>query len=99
MRFELYSSGRVGCVTWRGPTDVVYDVENEREREFLEAYFAAQDAYLGGAVECPEMACSRRDASEQSFARAAYRLVAYDYSVKSADDHQWREGTERGSAA
>jgi hypothetical protein len=85
MKLEIYNGDFVGTAEWRGPGDVALEVEDPRQREFFAAYFAGEDAYLDGPVECAEMEHSRRDSSEQAFGHAAYRLAAYAYTMRSAD--------------
>jgi hypothetical protein len=87
MRLEMFNGDYVGAVEWRGPGEVAMDVDDPMQREFFEAYFAGEDSYLSGPVECAEMTYARRDSSEQSFTHAAFQLAAYAYTVKSAEPH------------
>jgi hypothetical protein len=82
MKVEIYNGGLVGTAEWRGPGDVFVDMADESERSWFEGYFAQEDSYLIGPVECAEMACERRDSSEEAFQRAAFQLAAYAYTVK-----------------
>ena len=85
MKLEIYNGGYVGTAEWQGPGRVALSMSDERERDWFAGYFAAEDSYLTGPVECAEMSSERRDSSEQAFERAAFRLAAYAYTVKRGD--------------
>ncbi|MGH2578601.1 MAG: hypothetical protein ACRDG9_12760 [Actinomycetota bacterium] len=85
MRLEIYNGEYVGAAEWRGPGEVALDMQDEGERAWFERYFAGEDAYMDGPVECAEMSSSRRDASPAAFEHAAFRLAAYAYEIKRGD--------------
>jgi hypothetical protein len=82
VKYEIYDGGYVGTVEWSSPGHIDLDVADESERAFFERFFEAEDAFLTGSVGCEEMATERRDASAAAFARAAFQLAAYSYTVR-----------------
>lgn len=91
MRFEIENGEYLGSAEWQGPGRVMVEMEDEREREWFESYFSAEDTFLNGAVEAPEMTAERRDETEESFMRAAMQLAAYAYKVHRGDGTRWAE--------
>jgi hypothetical protein len=79
---QIYNGDLIGTAEWRGPGEVFLDMADDGERSWFEGYFAQEDAFLTGPAECAEMACERRDSSEEAFERAAFQLAAYAYTVK-----------------
>jgi hypothetical protein len=102
MRFEIENGEYVGTAEWRGPGDVLLDMDDPKQRRWFESYFAQEDAALGGPVGDETMSSERRSDSEQSFNRAAFQLAAYSYKVRQGDDRRHgahRNGRERDREA
>ena len=94
MKYEIYNGGYVGTVEWSSPGHIDLDVTDDGERRFFESFFEAEDAFLTGSIGAEEMATERRDASAEAFARAAFQLAAYSYTVRLPDDeHSYSGGT------
>jgi hypothetical protein len=88
MRFEIENGDYVGSAEWRGPGDVLLDMDDPQQRMWFERFFAEEDASLGGAIGDESMSSERRSDSEQSFNRAAFQLAAYSYKVRQGDDRR-----------
>jgi hypothetical protein len=97
MKFEIENGEYVGTAEWRGPGDVLLDMDDPQQRMWFERYFAEEDASLGGAIGDETMSSERRSESEQSFNRAAFQLAAYSYKVRQGDDR--RHGAHRNGKA
>lgn len=89
MRFEIENGEYLGSAEWQGPGRVMVDMADDREREWFESYFSAEDTFLNGSVGDPEMASERRDETEESFMRAAMQLAAYAYKVQRGEGSRW----------
>ena len=94
MKFEIDNGHFVGTAEWKAPGQVAVDVDDPQEKQWFEDYFAAEDCFMSGPVECAEMKMERRDESEQAFTRAAMQLAAYSYAVRQGDGrrHALRAG-------
>jgi hypothetical protein len=82
MRFEVVNGDDVGTVEWRGPGDVAVNMTDPSQERWFTRYFQAEESVMRGPVDCAEMTSERRDASEESFQRAAFQLAAYAYRVR-----------------
>lgn len=85
MKLEIENGRFVGTAEWRQPGVVILDIPDPAERRWFEAYFASEDSYLDGSVECDNLSATRNDSSEQAFAHAAFRLAAYAYKVRAGE--------------
>lgn len=86
MRFEFENGKHLGSAEWQGPGQVVVEMDDPAKKEWFERYFASEDSYMGGSVECDsEMRFERRDESEAAFTHAANMLAAYSYKVRQGD--------------
>jgi hypothetical protein len=85
MKYSIYNGKYVGTAEWSGPGDVTLDVDDARERSWLQRYFSREDCFLCGPVESAEMTVERGDASAEAFERATYRLSAFAYRVRAHD--------------
>jgi hypothetical protein len=85
MKLEIHNGEFVGTAEWQEPGRVALDMKDPKERRWFESYFAGEEAFLGGPVECPEMLVEKRDESEAAFDRAVEALALYAYSVKRGD--------------
>ena len=81
MKVEIYNGYFLGSAEWRGPKDVVLEMEDPESKTWFERYFSAEDANLGGSVDCPELHFERRDESEEAFTRATQDLRMHDYAA------------------
>jgi hypothetical protein len=81
MKLSIDNGRYLGSIEWVAPGEVVVDMEDPRDRAFFESYFESEDSFLSGPVESAEMTMERRDQSEQAFARAAFRLSAFEFKV------------------
>jgi hypothetical protein len=79
MKVEIYNGYFLGSAEWRGPQDVVLDMDDPKAKNWFERYFSSEEATLGGSVDCPELTFERRDESEEAFTRAAQDLRMHDY--------------------
>ncbi|HVF52495.1 MAG TPA: hypothetical protein VNC78_02700 [Actinomycetota bacterium] len=86
MKLEITNGKYVGTAEWQRPGVVVLDMEDPAQETWFEDYFHGEDAYLDGSVECSHMSSSRRDASEEAFAHAGFRLAAYNYRVQMSEE-------------
>ena len=88
MRFEIYNGALVGTAEWSEPGIVRLDVKDVEQKLWLERYFAGEDSFLVGCVDCVEMdmAIERRDSSPEAFTRAAVALDAYSFQVRDASE-------------
>jgi hypothetical protein len=93
MKFEIENGDYVGTAEWRGPGDVLLDMDDPKQRGWFERYFAQEDASLGGPIGDETMSSERRSESEQAFNRAAFQLAAYSYKVRQGDGR--RNGAHR----
>lgn len=82
MKVQITNGSFVGTAEWRAPGEVHVEVEDPGQRAWFERFFACEDAFLTGPVECAEMAYERRDASPEAFRRAAFQLAAYRYRAE-----------------
>jgi hypothetical protein len=82
VKVDIYNGEYVGTAEWHGPGEVALHMDSPTERSWFEYYFSAEDSYMGGPVDVGEMSCERRDSSERAFFHAAFRLAAYDYTVR-----------------
>jgi hypothetical protein len=82
VKVEIYNRDYVGSAEWSAPGVIDLDVTDDEQREFFERFFDSEDAFLTGSVGAEEMATERRDGSAEAFARAAYQLAAYSYTVR-----------------
>ena len=89
MRYEIENGDYVGSVEWRGPGQVLLDMDDPDDHTWFARYFSTEDTFLSGPVEAPEMQSERRDDSEEAFTRAAMRLAAYAYRVTRGDGRRW----------
>lgn len=90
MKVEIYNGDYVGTAEWSSPGEVDIDISDAAQRTFFEHFFESEDAFLTGSVGDQEMASERRDASPEAFARAAFQLAAYSYTVRIPEEAQAR---------
>jgi hypothetical protein len=86
VKVEIYNGDYVGTAEWSSPGEVDLDITDAAQRRFFEQFFDSEDAFLTGSVGDEEMASERRDASAEAFARAAFQLAAYSYTVRIPED-------------
>ena len=98
MRFEVVNGEDVGTVEWRGPGDVAVQMADPKQARWFSRYFQAEESVMGGPVDCAEMTSERRDASRESFQRAAYQLAVYAYNVRAKGDGARSAAHQRGSS-
>ncbi|HEX2240962.1 MAG TPA: hypothetical protein VHJ82_07475 [Actinomycetota bacterium] len=91
MKFEIHNGEYLGTAEWLAPGQVRLEMADGKHRQWFERFFSAEDAQLGGSVECPEMTLERRDDSAEAFERAVFGLTAYDCTVSRADQHPTAE--------
>jgi hypothetical protein len=91
MKFEIENGDYVGTAEWVAPGRVDLDMSSGSQRAWFERYFAEEDAFLTGSVECAEMSSERRDESPEAFQRAAVQLAAYAYTVTAKGDGRRRD--------
>ena len=95
MKFEIENGDYVGTAEWVGPGEVSLEMDDRSHRAWFERYFAQEDAFLTGSVECAEMFSERRDESPEAFQRAANQLAAYAYTVTAKGDGRRHEAYKR----
>lgn len=94
MRFEFTNGKHLGSAEWQGPGRVVVEMDDPEKRSWFERYFAQEDSYMGGSVECDgEMVHERRDDSPAAFTHAAHMLAAYSYKVRQREVRSRSYGT------
>ena len=79
MKVEIYNGYFLGSAEWRGPHEVVLEMDDPTAKQWFERYFNEEDSFLTGSVDCPELASECRSDSEESFTRAAESLRSYNY--------------------
>jgi hypothetical protein len=95
MKFEIENGEYVGTAEWRGPGEVLLEMDDPHQKSWFERYFAQEDASLDGAIGDETMSSERRDDSERAFNMAAFQLAAYSYKVRQGDGR--RHGAHRDS--
>lgn len=85
MKFEIENGSFTGTAEWEAPGRVALEMEDPAQKAWFERYFAGEDAFMSGPVECGEMQMERRDESAKAFTRAAQMLAAYSYKVRQRD--------------
>ena len=85
MKFAIYSDDYVGSAEWRKPGEVVLEMDDPTQQSWFEAYFAAEESFLGGTIDAPQMMSMRRNATEEAFAHSAFALAAYHYTVRNRE--------------
>ena len=82
MRFEIENGDYVGSAEWQGPGNVALDMQDGKQREFFESYFASESAFMTGLGDDADMVCERRDSSEEAFNRSLFELAGHAYKVR-----------------
>ncbi|MEA2497755.1 MAG: hypothetical protein QOH26_160 [Actinomycetota bacterium] len=79
MKVEIYNGYFLGSAEWRGPKEVVLEMDDPGAKQWFERYFNEEDSFLTGSVDCPSLTTECRSDSEESFTRAAESLGSYNY--------------------
>ncbi len=88
MKFDIYGGDYVGSAEWEGPGRVALDMPEGSEKAWFANYFRTEDSFLTGSIGFEEMASESPDSSEEAFARAAFQLAAYRYTVQQAEERE-----------